>query len=283
MLGWDNMIGQYFYNNSTRNVVVAFGTIFNTIQLHKKDGSGNIVQSMKVPLAYGPKQKWLSRLTEDPNLNKKVAVTLPRIGFEISGIAYDPARKLQKTVKVKKVADGTDTNQVKSGFMPVPYNINFELYVLSKNSDDALQIVEQILPFFQPDYTVTMKEVPELDIIRDVPIILNSVGYEDDYEGTFTSRRSIIYTLSFTAKYYMYGPVTASNIIRKVQVDQYADLPVNSPKREQRYSVTPNPSNVAPTSFDPSDEDNFGFNEVTSFFQDAKNYDEKSGTDTDDA
>ena len=277
------MIGQYFYNNSTRNVVVAFGTLFNTIQLHKKDGSGNIVQSMKVPLAYGPKQKWLSRLTEDPNLSKKVAVTLPRIGFEISGIAYDPARKLQKTVKVKKVADGIDNEQVKSGFMPVPYNINFELYVLSKNSDDALQIVEQILPFFQPDYTVTMKEIPELDIIRDVPIILNSVGYEDDYEGSFTSRRSIIYTLSFTAKYYMYGPVTASNVIRRVQVDQYADLPVNAPKREQRYSVTPTPSNVAPTAFDPSDEDNFGFNEVTSFFQDAKNYDEKSGTDTDDA
>ena len=277
------MIGQYFYNNSTRNVVVAFGTLFNTIQLHKKDGSGNIVQSMKVPLAYGPKQKWLSRLTEDPNLNKKVAVTLPRIGFEISGIAYDPARKLQKTVKVKKVADGIDNEQVKSGFMPVPYNINFELYVLSKNSDDALQIVEQILPFFQPDYTVTMKEVPELDIIRDVQIILNSVGYEDDYDGSFTSRRSIIYTLSFTAKYYMYGPVTASNVIRRVQVDQYADLPVNSPKREQRYSVTPTPSNVAPAAFDPSDEDNFGFNEVTSFFQDAKNYDEKTGTDTDDA
>ena len=277
------MIGQYFYNQSTRNVVVAFGTLFNTIQLHKKDGSGNIVQSMKVPLAYGPKQKWLSRLTEDPNLSKKVAVTLPRIGFEISGIAYDPARKLQKTVKVKKVADGIDDNQVKSGFMPVPYNINFELYVLSKNSDDALQIVEQILPFFQPDYTVTMKEIPELDIIRDVPIILNSVGYEDDYEGSFTSRRSIIYTLSFTAKYYMYGPVSASNIIRRVQVDQYADLPVNAPKREQRYSVTPTPSNVAPAAFDPSDEDNFGFNEVTSFFQDAKNYDEKTGTDTDDA
>ena len=277
------MLGQYFYNQSTRNVVVAFGTLFNTIQLHKKDGSGNIVQSMKVPLVYGPKQKWLSRLTEDPNLSKKVAVTLPRIGFEISGITYDPARKLQKTVKVKKVADGIDNNQVKSGFMPVPYNINFELYVLSKNSDDALQIVEQILPFFQPDYTVTMKEIPELDIIRDVPIILNSVGYEDDYEGSFTSRRSIIYTLSFTAKYYMYGPVSASNIIRRVQVDQYADLPVNAPKREQRYSVTPTPSNVAPTAFDPSDEDNFGFNEVTSFFQDAKNYDEKTGTDTDDA
>ena len=277
------MLGQYFYNQSTRNVVVAFGTLFNTIQLHKKDGSGNIVQSMKVPLAYGPKQKWLSRLTEDPNLSKKVAVTLPRIGFEISGITYDPARKLQKTVKVKKVADGIDNNQVKSGFMPVPYNINFELYVLSKNSDDALQIVEQILPFFQPDYTVTMKEIPELDIIRDVPIILNSVGYEDDYEGSFTSRRSIIYTLSFTAKYYMYGPVSGSNIIRRVQVDQYADLPVNAPKREQRYSVTPTPANVAPAAFDPSDEDNFGFNEVTSFFQDAKNYDEKTGTDTDDA
>ena len=151
------------------------------------------------------KQKWLARLTEDPNLSKKVAVTLPRIGFEISGMTYDSTRKLNKIMKVKKVADGTDAEQVKSGFMPVPYNINFELYILSKNSDDALQIVEQILPYFQPEYTVTLREVPELDIIRDVPIVLNDISYEDDYEGDFASRRSIIYTLSFTAKYYLYG------------------------------------------------------------------------------
>ena len=266
------MIGQYFYNESTRNVVVVFGTLFNQIQLTKKDASGNVTQTMKVPLAYGPKQKWLARLTEDPNLSKKVAVTLPRIGFEISGLSYDATRKQNKVMKVKKVLDGADNSQLKSGFMPVPYNLNFELYVMAKNSDDALQIVEQILPYFQPEYTVTLREVPELDIIRDVPIVLNSISYEDDYEGDFTSRRSIIYTLSFTAKYYLYGPITSTNVIRTVQVDQYANTPVNAPTREQRYTVTPDPVNVSAAAFDPDDEDNFGFNETTSFFEDAKNY-----------
>ena len=265
------MIGQYFYNQSTRNVVVAFGTLFNNIQLTKKDGSGNVIQTMKVPLAYGPKQKWLARLTEDPNLSKKVAVTLPRIGFEISDISYDATRKQNKVIKVKKVADGTDKEQVKSGFMPVPYNVGFELFIMSKSSDDALQIVEQILPYFQPEYTVTLRESPDLDIIRDVPIVLNSISYEDDYEGDFTSRRSVIYTLSFTAKYYLYGPVTSQNVIRTVQVDQYANMPVNAPSREQRYTVTPTPNTATAQEFDP-DDDNFGFNETSSFFEDAKNY-----------
>ena len=272
------MIGQYFYNQSTRNVVVAFGTLFNNIQLTKKDGSGNVIQTMKVPLAYGPKQKWLARLTEDPNLSKKVAVTLPRIGFEISGISYDSSRKQNKVIKVKKVADGTDKEQVKSGFMPVPYNVEFELFIMSKSSDDALQIVEQILPYFQPEYTVTLRESPDLDIIRDVPIVLNSISYEDDYEGDFTSRRSIIYTLSFTAKYYLYGPVSSQNVIRTVQVDQYANMPVNAPSREQRYTVTPTPNTATAQEFDP-DDDNFGFNETTSFFEDAKNNNPVTGED----
>ena len=272
------MIGQYFYNESTRNVVVAFGTLFNQIQLTKKDASGNVVQTMKVPLAYGPKQKWLSRLTEDPNLSKKVAVTLPRIGFEISGLSYDATRKQNKIIKAKKVLDGTDSSQLKSGFMPVPYNVDFELYILAKNSDDALQIVEQILPYFQPEYTVTLREIPELDIIRDVPIVLNNISYEDDYEGDFTSRRSIIYTLSFTAKYYLYGPVTSTNVIRSVQVDQYTDLQVAAPKREQRYSATPQPADVAPSDWDADDGD-FGFSETSSFFEDAKNYNPTTGQD----
>jgi len=272
------MIGNYFYNESTRNVVVAFGTLFNNIQLTKKDNGGNVIQTMKVPLAYGPKQKWLSRLTEDPNLAKKVAVTLPRIGFEISGLTYDATRKQNKVMKAKKVLDGADNNQLKSGYMPVPYNVDFEMYILAKSSDDALQIVEQILPYFQPEYTVTLREIPELDIIRDVPIVLNSISYEDDYEGDFTSRRSIIYTLSFTAKYYLYGPVTSTNVIRTVQVDQYANTPVNAPSREQRYTVAPNPSSATATEFDP-DDDNFGFNETTSFFEDAKTYDPKTDTD----
>jgi hypothetical protein len=179
---------------------------------------------------------------------------------------------------VKKVADGADNEQVKSGFMPVPYNVEFELFIMSKSSDDALQIVEQILPYFQPEYTVTLRESPDLDIIRDVPIVLNSISYEDDYEGDFTSRRSVIYTLSFTAKYYLYGPVTSQNVIRTVQVDQYANMPVNAPSREQRYTVTPNPSNSTATEFDP-DDDNFGFNETSSFFEDAKTYDPKTDTD----
>ena len=213
----------------------------------KKDSAGNVTQTMKVPLAYGPKQKWLSRLQEDPNLNKKVSVTLPRIGFEISGLTYDATRKQNKVMKAKKVLDGADNDQLKSGYMPVPYNVDFEMYILAKSSDDALQIVEQILPYFQPEYTVTLREIPELDIIRDVPIVLNSISYEDDYEGDFTSRRSIIYTLSFTAKYYLYGPVTSTNVIRTVQVDQYANTPVNAPSREQRYTVAPNPSSATAT------------------------------------
>ena len=149
---------------------------------------------------------------------------------------------------------------------------------MSKSSDDALQIVEQILPYFQPEYTVTMREVPELDIIRDVPIVLNSISYEDDYEGDFASRRSVIYTLSFTAKYYLYESVTSTNVIRTVQVDQYANTPVNAPTREQRYTVTPNPSTATAQEFDP-DDDNFGFNETTSFFEDAKNYNPVTGQD----
>ena len=149
---------------------------------------------------------------------------------------------------------------------------------MSKSSDDALQIVEQILPYFQPEYTVTMREVPELEIIRDVPIVLNSISYEDDYEGDFASRRSVIYTLSFTAKYYLYESVTSTNVIRTVQVDQYANTPVNAPTREQRYTVTPNPSTITAQEFDP-DDDNFGFNETTSFFEDAKNYNPQTGQD----
>ena len=272
------MLGQQFYHETMRKVVVSFGTLFNNIQIVRKNSSGVITQSMKVPLAYGPKQKWLSRLTEDPNLSKKVAVTLPRIGFEISGLTYDSTRKQNKVMKAKKVLDGADNDQLKSGYMPVPYNVDFEMYILAKSSDDALQIVEQILPYFQPEYTVTLREIPELDIIRDVPIVLNSISYEDDYEGDFTSRRSIIYTLSFTAKYYLYGPVTSTNVIRTVQVDQYANTPVNAPSREQRYTVAPNPSTATATEFDP-DDDNFGFNETTSFFEDAKTYDPKTDTD----
>ena len=265
------MLGQQFYHETIRKMVVSFGTIFNNIQIVKKNSSGQITQSMKVPLAYGPKQKFLTRIREDASLNKSTAITLPRLAFEISSISYDPARKLNRITKLKKVSSSSKS-KLESQFMPVPYNMDFQLFVMSKSGDDALQIIEQILPFFQPEYTITINDNTDMNQKRDVPIVLSGIDYEDNYEGDFISRRAIIYTLSFTTKFYLYGPVTKQSVIKRVQVDQYTDMPDTAPKREQRYSVTPDPVTA---DFD----DNFGFNETTSFFQDAKNFDSESGTD----
>ena len=265
------MLGQQFYHETIRKIIIAFGTTFNNIQLVRKDNDGNIIQSMKVPLAYGPQQKWLVRLNEDADLSKQVAITLPRIGFEIQNLSYDPTRKLNRVQKFKKIKTGK-SNTLESQFMPVPYNLSVQFYVMAKQSDDALQIVEQILPFFQPDYTLTINDMADMGIKRDVPIILESISYEDNYQGDFETRRALIYTLDFTAKFYLYGPVTSSSVIKTVQVDQYADVPDNSPRREQRYTVSPKPASA-------DADDDFGFNETTSFFQDAKEFDPVSGTD----
>ena len=267
------MLGQQFYHETMRKIVVSFGTLFNNIQIVRKNSSGAVVQSMKVPLAYGPQQKFLARLNSDPSLASKVAVTLPRLGFEMNGITYDPSRKLNRVQKFRKVkTSANDADKLDTQYMPVPYNINFTLYAMAKNSDDALQIVEQILPYFQPDYTLTINDMADMGIKRDVPIILNDVSYEDNYQGDFTERRAIIYTMTFTAKFYLYGPVTSSSVIKTVQVDQYTDLPDQSPKREQRYTVTPSPASA-------DADDDFGFNESTSFFEDAKTFNPKTGSD----
>ena len=229
------MLGQQFYHETIRKIIVAFGTTFNNVQLVRKDNSGNITQSMKVPLAYGPKEKFLVRLRADADLSSKVAITLPRIGFEIQNLAYDGTRKLSRVQKFKKVNTGNNTRTLDTQFMPVPYNLDIVLYVLAKQSDDALQIVEQILPFFQPDYTITVNDMADMGIKRDVPIILNSISYEDNYEGDFDQRRALIYTMNFTCKFYLYGPVTSSNIIRTVQADQYTDcLLYTSPSPRDR-------------------------------------------------
>ncbi len=266
------MLGQQFYHETMRKVVVAFGTMFNNIQLVRKDNDGNIIQTMKVPLAYGPRGKFLVRLDADADLGSKTSsITLPRIGFEINNLSYDPARKLNRVQKFRKVK-GDNSDQLDTQYMPVPYNLDFELYILAKQSDDALQIVEQILPYFQPDYTITMNDMAAMGIKKDVPVILNSISYEDDYQGEFQNRRALIYSLSFTAKFYLYGPVTSSSVIKTATVDQYTDLPDQSPKREQRYKVS-----VDPITADA--DDNFGFNETSSFFTDAKEADPATGED----
>ena len=265
------MLGQQFYHETIRKIIVSYGTIFNNIQIVRKNSSGNITQSMKVPLAYGPKQKFLTRIREDASISKTTAITLPRIAFEIQTLSYDTTRKLNRVTKIRKTS-AKGSGKLETQYMPVPYNVDLQLFVMSKSGDDALQIIEQILPFFQPEYTITVNDNLDMKQKRDVPIVLTGIDYEDNYEGDFTTRRAIIYTLSFTAKFYLYGPVTSQSVIKSVQVDQFTDLPDKSPKREQRYSVTPEPVSAE---FD----DNFGFNETTSFFQDAKDFNPETGSD----
>ena len=187
------MFGTYFYNESMRRMTIGFGQIFNNIQIKRKDSSGNVVQSIRVPLAYAPKEKFLARLDQQANLNEReFSVTLPRMSFEISGIQYDSSRKLTRVQKYKTVKSGIDGKVMNFNYVPVPYNVSYNLYSFTASAEAGLQIVEQILPFFQPDFTVTVNAIPELNIKRDIPIVLNSVNYEDTYSGDLLQQLVII-------------------------------------------------------------------------------------------
>jgi len=232
------MLGTYFYHQIIRKTVVSFGTIFNQIYIKHKDENFDTISEMRVPLAYGPKQKFLARIEQQAELNKPIQITLPRMSFEMNSIQYDPSRKTTVTQSFKAV-DGN--NRVKKVYMPVPYNIGFELNILTKLNDDALQIIEQILPYFQPSFNITIELVDSIGEKRDIPVILESINFQDDYEGDFSTRRALIYTLQFTAKTYLFGPIADSTdgLIRKVQVDYYSDTNVRTAKREVRYTATP--------------------------------------------
>ena len=187
------MFGKHFYNQSLRRLTIAFGQIFNNVIVQTKSSTGAVTKRMRVPLAYAPKEKFIQRLEQQANLDKgrTFAITLPRLGFELKGLKYDATRKLnklQKTVRVK-TSDSTVHN---FNYTPVPYDISFNLYSFTATAENGLQIIEQILPYFQPDYTVTINAIPELEIKRDVPIVLDSVDYEDLYDGDFNKRRSVI-------------------------------------------------------------------------------------------
>ena len=231
------MLGTYYYHEIIRKTIIAFGTIFNQIHIRHKDESGNSISDMRVPLAYGPTQKFLARLRQQSELNKPIQITLPRMSFEMVSISYDPSRKTNITQTFKACDNGT----IKKVFMPVPYNIGFELSILCKLNDDALQIVEQILPYFQPAFNITIDLVDAIGEKRDIPVTLDSINFQDDYEGDFSTRRSLIYTLQFTAKTYMFGPIAESTegLIKKVQVDLFSDTDIRTARREMRYVVTP--------------------------------------------
>lgn len=266
------MFGQNFYHESLRKLTIAFGQIFNNIIVQNTSSTGAVTKRIKVPLAYAPKEKFLVRLDQQASLdNREFAVTLPRMGFEISGISYDPSRKLTRVQKFKRVKTGSN-NSYDYNYTPVPYNITYTLSVFTATAENGLQIVEQILPYFQPDYTVTLNLIPELNIKRDVPIILNSVEYDDSYSGDFTTRRAVIYTLSFTAKTYLFGPASTQGVIRQTQSDLYTDTDTTNKAREERIVITPNP-----TSADPDDD--FGFTTTITNYTDGKTYTSTDGGD----
>ena len=268
------MFGDHFYHKQIRNTVIAFGTIFNNVNIKRTDSSGNPLQTLRVPLSYSPKEKFLARLDAQQDLtgdDSKVAITLPRMSFEVTGYSYDGSRKLNKNQKITKVTTNADTTKMNSQYMPVPYDVNFGLSVYVANSDDGLQIIEQILPYFQPDYTVTMIESSTMDTKRDIPIVLNNVDYEDSYTGSLTSSRRIIYTLSFTAKIYLFGPISTSAVIKTVSADLYSDTGSNAP-RVERVTVTPNPTSA-------DKDDTYTYTTTLEFFTDTLDYDETTGAD----
>ena len=257
------MLSNYYYHEIIKRTLTAFGTLFNDIHIQHQNSSDETISDMKVPIAYGPIQKFLARIEQQPELNKPFQITLPRMSFEMVSIEYDSTRKSGIT-QTFKVSDGTNLKKV---FMPVPYNIGFELNILTKLNDDSWQIIEQILPYFQPSFNLTVNLVDSIGEKRDIPIVLDTISFRDDYEGDFSQRRSLIYTLKFTAKTYFFGPIsdTTDGLIRKVQVDMYTGTDTANAKRELRYTVVPDPIDANPG-------DDFIFDENWEFFNDSKSY-----------
>ena len=270
------MFGEHFYHKQIRNTVIAFGTIFNNINIKRLDSSGNPLQNIKVPLSYSPKEKFIARLDQNTDLrgdDSSVAITLPRLAFDITGYSYDPSRKLNKNQKLGVVTTNADTTKLNTQYMPVPYDVSFELNAFTATSDDGLQILEQILPYFQPDYTVTMiQDSTYMDTKRDIPFVLESVDYEDSYTGSLTSLRRIIYSLKFTAKIYLYGPISQSAVIKKVSADLYTNTSDQSPSRSERVTVQPNPTSA-------DKDDTYTYTTTLDFFNDGLNHDEATGDD----
>ena len=234
------MLGQYFYHEILRKTVIGFGTLFNGIEIRHDADDGASVSRMKVPLAYGPMQKFLAKIEQQPTLKGRPAITLPRMSFEMTTINYDSSRKASITQTFRSYNTG-NLNNVKKVFMPVPYNIGFTLSIATKLNDDMLQIMEQILPYFQPGLNITLNLVSSINEKRDIPIILETINMSDDYEGSFDNRRAMITTLQFTAKIYLFGAVADNPdaLIKRVNVDYFTDTNRVVAKREQRYSATP--------------------------------------------
>jgi hypothetical protein len=210
-----------FRHSIIRKSVVAFGNLFNNLYVDRVDETERVIQTIKVPLSYAPKQKFIAKKESTPNsFEQEFQTILPRMSFEMSGIGYDPLRKVSTVQKIKR--DDPNGGTI-SQFVPVPYNINMNLYIYSKNQEDGLQILEQIIVYFNPDYNLNLKSMTEFELIDDMPVILNNINYEDNYESNFEERRFIVWTLTFTLKLNFYGPITKSGVIKRVVTNMFSD------------------------------------------------------------
>lgn len=212
------MFGQTWYHGSIRRYIILFGTMFNDIYIRRYDSAGNMVKLIKVPITYGPKDKVIARINADPNLNRPISVTLPYMSFELNSVQYDGTRKLN-TVNQVVNADPNNKNLARYNYSPVPYNFNFTLSCMVKNAEDGAKIMEQILPFFTPEWTATIRLIDDPQILVDIPTLLNDVQVSDTWEGNFSERRALIWTLKFTMKGYLYGPTRKSKIIKKADAN----------------------------------------------------------------
>ena len=212
------MLGSTFYHQTIRKYVAAFGTLFNDINIERKNSSGAVVERVKVPLAYGPRQKWILALSDTTDQRRVLAARLPRIGFSLTGVSYDSVRKLNTVIR-NVAANTASTGSVLSQYNPVPYNFDFELFILVNNAEDGTQILEQILPYFTTEFTVTINTIPDMGIKADVPIVLNSASQSDEYEGELATRRTIIWTLSFLLKGFVYPDVKSGTLIKSIEVN----------------------------------------------------------------
>jgi len=213
------MLGSTFYHQTIRKYVAVFGTLFNDINIERKNSSGTVVERLKVPLAYGPKQKWLLAIQETAAERKVTATRTPRMGFAMTGVSYDSVRKLNTIGRNVAANTSSTATNMTTMYNPVPYNFDFQLFILVKNAEDGTQILEQILPFFTPEFTLTVNTIPAMDIKADVPILLNSASVADEYEGDLSARRTITWTLDFTLKGFIYPNVTSGQIIKSVEVN----------------------------------------------------------------
>lgn len=232
---------EYFYNESIRKAIIVFGSLFNNIQIKQVNDEGDVFFQGKVPIAYAPTQKFLARLREVPDLNKPVQITLPRMSFELIGLSYDSSRKL--TTATSFCAKDINNNALRMIGMPAPYNLNFELNIMTKHNDDMLQIIEQIIPYFQPNLKISATLLDSIAEKKDLDIVLDNITMTDSYEGDFKERRALIYTLKFTVKTYIFGPVSSksmeSQIIKKVSIGLVAGELTTSPIRDVVSSSTP--------------------------------------------